>query len=172
MSQELELSPEQMTISVDGLGMIMYSPCFAAAIQEGEDYFTDHYTNAEDVQRHIQSGSIVGFGTGSPGTYRLIFRSGYPENHEISKTRFALRLGIKVEDGGLCIRDVLDLSEWSAACPADQALSISNGMYHMTLLSDVPESGMLGDGQVIRVFFKRLASFPALALTGIPTLCR
>jgi hypothetical protein len=166
------LKPDSITLTISGLGIVFYSPSFAAAIQEGEDYFSTKYANEEGVQRHIQTGTIVGFGTGSSGTFILRFQTGYPTNEEVARREFALRLGVRVMDGMLCFRDLYDLQDWSAAVPEDVKLRIKDGIYHVTLLTDMPASGLLGDDQPLDVYFQPLEAFPALAKGGVPTLCR
>src|ERR1043165_8722719 len=110
----LSLTPQRMSLTVDGLGIVFYSPSFALSFQEGEDFLKKEYTHSASVQRYIQSGTIVGFGTGSPGNFELYFRSGYPSDSELSMSQFALRLGAKVTDGVLFFTDLLDLSQSTA----------------------------------------------------------
>lgn len=54
------------TIEMDvvGLGIVFHSPRAAAHIAEGEDYLAENYSDDRGVQKHIQAGSIVGFGAG------------------------------------------------------------------------------------------------------------
>jgi hypothetical protein len=61
--------------------------------------------------------------------------------------------------------------DWQPECPAEQTIELNDGFYHVTLCSDAPESGILGDNQTIDVFFQKLEAFPTLAKHGIPTLC-
>jgi len=158
-------------LEIQGLGIIFYSPFAAARVKEGEDYLSSHYSNAEDVGPHIRSGTIVGFGTGSPGTFVLRFFAGYPEPETVASLEFKLRLGIEIRDGTLCVRDLYDLLQWTGACPPEQTLSLDDGFYHVTLCGAVPASGILGDNQTILVYLNHLPAMPALKVDGIPTLC-
>ncbi len=61
--------------------------------------------------------------------------------------------------------------EWAPECPASQTFALADGYYRVTLCSDVPASGILGDEQAIDVYFERWEEMPAVAAEGIPTLC-
>jgi hypothetical protein len=161
----------RMRLEVEGLGIIFYSPFAVEGLREGEDYFSRFYFEPEDVVRHVMAGTIVGFATGSPGTYFLLFyEGGYPTDEFLSEYEFILRLGIEVRDSTICIRDLYDLMEWHASCPRGQSFSLEDGFYHITLCSKVPDSGIIGDRQVIFVFLKHLDFMPALKYGGVPTL--
>lgn len=160
-----------ITLDIAGPGIILYSPFAAAHIAEGEDYLSTHYSVEEQVQPHIQQGTLVGFGTSTPGAFTLNFLEGYPDERTLDDAEYKLRLGIHVKDGMICVRDLFDLLEWSAECPPGQTLEMKDGFYHLTLHSDRPASGILGDGQVISVYSKELPALPALNTQGVPTLC-
>jgi hypothetical protein len=165
MSLEVEV-----TLTIAGLGIILYSPVFAEHISEGEDYFSAHYSDERSIQEHIQKGTIVGFGTGSPGTYTLRFRAGYPEEEVLQKCDYKYRLGLTVSGGVIRVRDVYDLMQWTPDCPSSQQLYLDDGYYHVTLSSNRPASGILGDSQVIDVHLQKLDRFPDLLKVGIPSL--
>ncbi|TWT38311.1 hypothetical protein [Blastopirellula retiformator] len=154
-----------------GIGIIFHSPKFAEHISEEEDYLESNYTTEEQVQSHIQQGTIVGFGTGASGTFILHFHAGYPEEQFLLDCDFKLRLAVKCVGGKLCFRDLYDLMDWFSDCPEEQLLDIEDGIYHVTLCSNRPASGYLGDQQEIHVYLQLLDQFPALAKEGIPTLC-
>jgi hypothetical protein len=160
-----------MKLDIQGLGIILYSPFAAAHIGEGEDYLNSHYSDEAAVGPHIRSGTIVGFGTGSAGTFTLEFFPGYPDPTTIESHEFKLRLGVLVRDRTLCVRDLYDLLEWTPECPPEQRLSLEDGYYHLTLCSSAPPSGRLGDDQVIRVYLNPVEAMPALKFAGVPTLC-
>lgn len=160
----------EIRLTIDGLGIIVYAPTSAEHIGEGEDYFSTHFTDEAGVQRHLQAGSIAAFATSSPGVFVLRTRAGYPTPEQIAGADFTLRLAVR-SDGTLVFRDLFDLMEWSAEYPTDQAITAAAGIYHLTLLSDRPASGILGDEQVVDVFLQPLDQFPELAREGIPTLC-
>lgn len=159
-----------MQLDIVGPGIIFYSPAFAAEIREGEDYLESSYTTPEDVQRHIQNGTIVGFSTGSPGRFLLRFHDGYPANDALNTYTYKLRLGFNCKEG-VCFRDLYSLLQWSQKCPAGQFLQLKDGFYHVTLCSEPPPSGVIGDDQTIEVYLQELSELPRLSNLGIPTLC-
>lgn len=167
----MPLMGSELVLDISGMGIVFYSPSFARPIPEGSDYLNTNYTTEQQVQAHIQKGTIVGFGTGTPGTFVLKFHAGYPEEGYLQKCEFKLRLGLHVEGGLICVRDLFDLLQWRAECPPQQVVELEDGFYHVTLCSDPPESGVLGDNQHINVYFQKLDAFPKLAKQGIPTLC-
>jgi hypothetical protein len=160
-----------MTLDVSGLGSVFHCPQAARHIMEGWDYLASNYTTEEQVQSHIQEGSIVGFATGSPGTFILKFHTGYPDEEYLQKCDFKLRLGLECRGGLVCFRDLYELMDWRADCPLDRRLELEDGYYHVTLCSNRPDSGVLGDSQEIEFYLQRLPEFPKLAREGVPTLC-
>jgi len=166
----VSIAGKSMRLDIAGLGIILYSPRSASHIEEGQDYLESEYTTEEDVQRHIQAGSIVGFGTGLPGTFVLQFHGGYPEKRFLQGCDFKLRLGLACVERRVCFRDLYDLVDWTSECPPEQMIEMDDGIYHVTLCSNRPRSGRIGDGQMIHVYFQKLDMFPALSKHGIPTL--
>ena len=160
-----------MTLDVAGLGIVFHSPQAAGHIAEGADYLTSHYMTEQQVQSHIQKGSIVGFGTGSPGTFLLKFHRGYPDENFRQKYKYALRLGLDCRGGVVCFRDLYELMDWRSHCAPEQMLELEDGYYHVTLCTNPPDSGILGDNQEIQCYLEKLDEFPELTREGIPTLC-
>jgi hypothetical protein len=161
---------DTMPIALAGLGMILYSPSSVAHIVPGEDYLSSHFWEESDVQRHIQEGKLVAFQTGTSGRFFLKFLAGYPDAARLRDAKYKYRIAIRVADSSVCIRDLYDLLRWDPDCPEEQMLALDDGIYHVTLVSDEPASGVLGDDQVIEVYFTRLGEWPRLATEGIPTL--
>lgn len=170
MSENGTRSVGEIIIDIVGLGIIVYSPSSAVHIGEGEDYLAAHYWAPADVQEHIQAGTIVAFATSSSGTFLLRFHEGYPSAERLGSADFKLRLGLR-SDGVVVFRDLYELMDWAAEYPPEQSIPLEPGIYHVTLVSDMPTSGVLGDDQVIDMYFQPLDEFPALAREGIPTLC-
>lgn len=167
----MNLDGKEITMDIAGLGIVFYSPKNVAHIPEGSDYLQTHYLTEEQVQAHIQKGTLVGFGTGSPGNYLLKFASGYPANDVVRASEFKLRLGLHCVGGQVCFRDLYDLLDWTSQCPEEQILELEEGIYHVTLCSNRPPSDVIGDNQLIHVSLQKLDKFPALAIHGVPTLC-
>ena len=67
-----------LTLSTDGLGIVMYSDVNMSYVSEGEDFFSKEFQNPDNVAEHIRKGDIIGFNTGSSGTYNITVRTGYP----------------------------------------------------------------------------------------------
>lgn len=161
---------KDIKLSIDGMGIVMYSPKTVAGIPEGYDYFHNEYALPKQVAEHIKKGDMVGFCTGSGGEYTLKIRKGYPSEALTEEYPLAIRLGIDVQDDQICFIDLFWLTEWYNECPLEQTLKIKKGYYHITLLTRKPETGRWGDHQVIYVFLNRLPSMPELTWTGIPLL--
>jgi hypothetical protein len=162
---------DSMLVEIAGLGIIFYSPEVMAEVADGADYFKTGFTTEEQVQSHIQRGTLVGFATGSSGRFILNFREGYPDDGALAAFRYKLRLGLRCTGGVVYFRDLYDLLDWYPECPLERQLQLEDGIYHVTLCSDRPASGILGDNQVIEFYLNKLSEFPRLAKQGIPTLC-
>lgn len=158
-------------MKIVGLGMILYSPKSAEHIEDGENYFEHKYNNTEEIKRSCVEGTIVGFCTSSPGHFRLQFRDGYPTKDVIDENEFGLRLAVRIFDEVLCVRDLYDLKNWAKECPSSQKFPLKNGIYHVTLISNLPSSGILGQNQKIFVYLHKLDSMPTMKYVGVPTLC-
>jgi hypothetical protein len=171
MNEMAEAATRTVRLDIEGLGILLYSPFAAEHIRPSEDYLSTQYSNATDVVPHVLAGTLVGFGTGSPGVFLLNIHSGYPSEEKMSSSEFRLRLGVEVRDDVLCVRDLYDLLEWDPVCPPAQKIAVASGYYHVTLCSSAPESGILGDEQVIDVYLNALPSLPSLKYDGVPTLC-
>lgn len=163
--------PKELVLDISGLGIVFFSPELVRHIPEGSNYLATSYTTERQVQSHIQAGTVVGFGTGTPGVFILRCQTGYPEESQLLKSEFKLRLGLRCAGGTVCFRDLYDLSEWHSSYDHDKTIKLDDGIYHVTLCSDVPESGVLGDRQIIEMYFQKLDAFPRLSTQGIPTLC-
>lgn len=59
--------------------------------------------------------------------------------------------------------------DWSSDC--ENILELENGIYHITLCTQVPKSGIYGDDQEIYVYLQKLDEMPLLAWEGVPQLC-
>lgn len=158
-------------LDISGFGLIFYSPFAALGIGEGEDYLESGFENPSEVEKQALEGRIVGVSTSSPGRFVLHVQDGYPPNDMLSQYEYKLRLGVEVRDQILCIRDLFDLMRWSAECPAEQKVALENGFYHITLLSNDPESEGLEDKQRVLVYLQKLDEMPKLRFNGVPTLC-
>ncbi len=142
---------------VAGPGLVFYSPFAVTGIATGDDYLSREFWGPDAVERQALQGRLVGVATGTPGTFFLRLHDGYPDADQLARHEFKLRLAIEVRGGSLCVRD--------------QCIALSDGFWHVTPLSSVPASGLLGDDQVIEAWLQPLMAFPALRYNGVPTLC-
>ncbi len=163
--------PDEIALSVGGIGIIFYSPQSVRHIAEGSDYCTNSYSTEADVQAHVQAGTLLGFAVGASGEYVLKFRGGYPDDDTLNQADFKYRLAVKVTDNKLVFRDMYDLSYWRSQYDESQVLHLGDGIYHVTLFTSIPQSGIIGDHQDIWVFFQKLEAMPALSKVGMPYLC-
>lgn len=159
-----------ITLPIRGLGVIVYSPFAVAHIHEGEKYLEQHYWDADDVIRHIEQGTLVGFGTGSPGVYVIQVMQGRPSPETLGEYEFKVELGLEVRDRRVCVRDLYDLLRWTPHCPPEQIFEIDNGWYRIVLCSNLPSSGIVGDNQDILMCLEPIAGNPQLHYEDIPLL--
>ena len=115
---------------------------------------------------------LTTFGTGSPGTFQLRFADGPPDEATVAAAEFKLRLGLQVRGGMVCVRDLYDLMEWSAECPAAQQLPVVDGWFRLTVFSSPPPSGVLGDRQLVEVALERMGRKPEYLFTVPPRMTR
>jgi hypothetical protein len=161
----------EVALDISGLGFILYSPPAVSHISEGSDYLQEHFWQPEDVARHVMDCQLTTFCTGTPGSFRLRLHDGPRDEQAVDASEFKLRLGLEVHDGVICIRDLYDLMQWSAECPASQQLPMADGWYRLTVYSSPPASGILGDNQVIDIHLEPMREKPKLRYEGVPSLC-
>jgi hypothetical protein len=159
-------------LNIAGLGIILYSPFAVARIRVGDDYLNSEFMKREDIARHVNSCRISAIGTGSPGTYYLRLLTGERPDPLIEAAGAVIQLGLEVQDGQICFRDLYDLLQWAPYCPTEQTAELPSGYYLITVFSSLPASGLLGDGQVIGLFFERTDQPPDLGWQGVPDLSR
>ena len=157
-------------LDTEGMGIVMYSPKTVQGIPEGYDYLSNEYSDPGQVAGHLKKGDMVGFCTGSGGSYTLKIREGYPADEMNESYPVSIRLGIEIQDKKMCFIDLFWLMEWYDDCPAEQSIELENGYYHITLLTAKPSSGIWGDDQIIYVYLQKLPAMPELSWQGVPEL--
>ena len=162
---------KKISLFIDGMGMVLYSPFAVKKISAGSDFLTKGLWNPEDVKRQVESCRIVPFCTGSPGHYIINCYEGLPDADYLSKFKYILQLGIIVRNDTVCIRDLFDFIQWEPDCPQEQKITIPSGYYVMTICSSTPASGITGDDQLIEIHFLKIDFFPAAKVNGVPLLC-
>jgi hypothetical protein len=162
---------DAINLEITGIGIILYSPFAVAHIPLNSDYLSVHYMEPDDVAKHVVAGGLVGFATGSPGVYTIRTYSGYPDNSTLDKFTHRIRLAVEVRDRTLIFRDLYDLLEWDPAVPDNQKVILDDGFYHLTVCSNLPESGRPGDNQRISIWFKKVPAMPDIRWDGVPNLC-
>lgn len=159
-----------LDLDIDGMGMVLYSEGAVQELEEGENFFEREYSTPQQVAAHIKKGDIVGFCTGSGGRYHIKFRDGYPDESLFEQYPVAIRLALDVKGGKISIIDLFWLMDWSRDCPGEQQLCVEDGVYHLTVLTARPASGIWGDGQEIYIYMQKLDAMPELAWEGVPQL--
>ena len=152
------------------MGIVFHSGGIAKNIKDGTNYLQTEYWNTIQVVEHIKKGDMVGFCTGSQGDYILKFREGYPNEQMDMIYPISIRFAIIIDDETLYIRDLFDLTDWGSYCDEKYKLHIENGIYHITLNTKIPSSGIYGDNQEIFVFLQKLDEMPKLTWKGVPQL--
>lgn len=164
------MEKEELQIRIAGLGIIFYSPQSVKHIEEGEDYLGEHYSEPQDVIKHIYEGSIVGIGTGTPGIFNLnIYRNIYPDIERLNPD-YALKLCLKVTDNIVYFRDLYVLLNWEREDTSELKITMENGCYEVIVCSWLPISGIRGDNQQIDIFFNKVDRLPELYYRGVPSL--
>lgn len=159
-----------LEMQIEGMGFVLYSKGAVLNIKEGDNFFDREFASPEQVASHIRRGDIVGFNTGSGGTYNIKFRTGYPSKKIDDEYPISIRLAIDVKGGEISIIDLFWLMEWSDECPAEQRISVDDGIYHLTISTAKPRSNIWGDHQDIYIYLNKLETMPELTWTGVPAL--
>lgn len=158
-------------LTVEGLGIILYSPWAVAALEPDQDYLSTHFWDPADVARHVRAGSITGVATGTPGVFRLHLYDGPIDADEVDAADYKAALALAVRDRTICVRDLYDLMRWTPDCPAHRRVAIDDGTYRVTAYTSLPQSGILGDRQLIHLHFERTSALPVVTWEGVPQLC-
>ncbi len=152
----------QIDLYIAGLGIAFYSPFAVKDIPLGSDFLDENFMDPDDVAQSVMDCKISAFGTGSTGNYILNIIDGeYPEK-KVAHSDKALRLGIEVKDNEIRFRDLYDFIEWEVECEEKQIIQIENGFYKITVFTNLSESGVLGDDQVINLHFQKVSDKPVL----------
>ena len=157
-------------LSIDGMGIVLYSPEVMKSVVPGSDFLTEEFIDPKQVGEHIRKGDITAFCTGTGGDFILWLRSGYPDSIAEQEFPVMIRLAVEVRGGSLQFGDLFWLSDWNPDFPQDQVLSLADGYYHITACTKRPESGYWGDDQIVCLYFNRLEEMPKLAWQGVPHL--
>ena len=167
---ELIFHEQEINLTTDGPGIVLYSDANMDYVSEGEDFFSKEFMASEKVAEHIQKGDIIGFNTGSPGTFDITVRTGYPSEKMLKEYPIAIRLALDVKGGSVSVIDLFWLTEWSRDVPEEQKIIMPDGIYHVTVITRKPESNIWGDNQQIFMYFNRLDETPQLKWSGVPSL--
>ena len=165
-----EMPEKDISLTIDAMGIVIYSNEAMSYVAEGEDFLNKEFWAPEKVAEHIKKGDIIGFNLGSSGNYNLHIRSGYPDEEMIQKYPKAARLAIDVKGQKVSFADLFWLMEWSKSVPEEQTIELKDGIYHVTVLTNKPDSGIIGDNQDIYIYFEKLDEMPKLTWEGVPGL--
>lgn len=161
---------KDVDISVDGIGLVIYSNGAMQYVVEGSDFFAEEFSTPDKVARHIEKGDIVGFNTGTGGKYKIRVREGYPDKEVSDANPISIRLAIDVKGNKVSIIDLYWLMEWSDYVPEEQQIEVEEGIYHLTILTSKPESKIWGDNQEIYLYMSQVNEMPILGWNGVPRL--
>jgi hypothetical protein len=175
--QHAELFPDlpawqawEIDLAIAGLGIILYSPPAVAHIPEGSNYMREHFWQRADVARHVMACQLTAFCTGSPGKFHLRFLRGPRNEDAVAAAAFRLRLGLQVQEGRICVRDLYDLMGWSSECPSEQQVCVPDGWYRLTVFSSPPLTGILGGWQTISIHLEPMTGHPLAVGRGAAAL--
>ena len=143
---------KNIQLVIDGMGIAIFSKKAMENIQEGDNFFEREFSTPQKVAEHIRKGDIIGFNIGSSGKYNLHIRDGYPNENTLSDNSIAIRLALNVIGNEISFIDLYWLMEWSNYIPKEQQIVVDDGVYHVTVLTRRPSSGILGDNQYIYIF--------------------
>lgn len=164
------MNNQDILLTIDGMGIVIYSNEAMKNIEEGDNYFTKEFATPQKVSEHIKRGDIIGFNMGSSGTYNLHIRQGYPSIEIIEKYPISARLALNVLGNKVSFIDLYWLMEWSEYVPEEQTIEIEEGVYHVSVLTQKSSGGKIGDNQDIYVFFNKISEMPKLLWDGVPQL--
>ena len=100
-------------LSIDGMGIVLFSPEVMRYVVPGSDFLTEEFTNPKQVGEHIRKGDITAFCTGTGGDFILWLRSGYPDSNVEKEFPAMIRLVVEVRGGSLQFGDLFWLSDWN-----------------------------------------------------------
>lgn len=163
-------SLRKITMEIDGLGFVVYSPFAMSAVALRDRFLMEHFNEPQDVAALVRAGRLAGFCTGSPGTYNIELVEGALDLPAIAGFPWMIRLALEVRDRTVCIRDLYDFMRWDPSCPADQTLQLPDGFYRLTLGTRPTNSGYVGEDQDIIIAFEPVAALPPLTWQGVPYL--
>lgn len=161
---------KDIKINIDGMGLVLYSSEVMKYVCEGENFFQKDFSTPQKVAEHIRKGDIVGFNTGTSGKFNIKIREGYPNNITDKQFPVSIRLAIQVKGNKVSIVDLFWLMDWCDDVPEEQQVWVEEGIYHLTILTKQPDSGIWGDNQDIYIFMNKLAEMPRLSWNGVPQL--
>ncbi len=157
-------------LSIDGMGIVLFSAEVMKDVVPGSDFLTAEFTNPKQIGEHIRKGDITAFCTGTGGDFILWLRASYPDSNAEKEFPIMIRLALEVKGGSLQFCDLFWLSDWNTDFPQEQILSLPDGYYHITVCTKKPESGYWGDDQIICLYFNELEEMPELTWPEVPYL--
>lgn len=166
----MEKINKDIKLSLDGIGIAIYSKGCMSDIEDGKNFFNSDLAQPKKAATHICKGDITCFCTGSSGDYLLKIRDGYPDNLLEKEYDVEIRLGLEVKNHVVSFVDIFWLMEWDSDIIENQQIELEDGFYHLTILTKLPEDGYCGSNQVIYIYFKKLDKMPELRWNGVPQL--
>ncbi len=119
---------KDIEINIDGMGLVLYSSEAMKYVCEGENFFQKEFSTPQKVAEHIGKGDIVGFNTGTSGSFNIKVREGYPNNTLDKQFPISIRLAIEVKGNKLSIIDLFWLMDWCDDVPEEQQVWVKEGI--------------------------------------------
>lgn len=162
----------EIDLDIAGIGLIIYSEAELPNISIGSDFLQSQFMTEDQIFHFLQLGKLMGISTGTPGFFLIkCFIVDSADETNSHSSEFIAHGYVFVSDQSVCIRDLYDLMEWQAELNERQKVNLPNGHYHVVVTSRTPETGILGDNQVVHIYFIKKNSVHVLDFTGIPAIC-
>ncbi len=145
---------EKVNYHLTGLGFILFSEGAVANIEDGEDYLGEHFWDGENVVKSVNEGKIVGVNS-QPGDFTFEFREGGSTPEEWGSYDIVMPLSIEIKGGKLFLDDLYALLDWESENEYRLELELEDGLYSILLLSNIPESEILGDNQEVIMYIEK-----------------
>lgn len=145
---------EKKEYCLTGLGFILYSDGAVAHIKEGEDYLEAHFWDGSKVVQSTNEGKIIGVSS-QPGDFIFEFREGGSTKEEWESYDIVMPLSIEIKGGRLLLDDLYSLMDWTSDDTYKLTIELEDGLYSILLLSNVPESNILGDNQEVIMYIEK-----------------
>lgn len=133
-------APFTVELHAAGLGLMLYSPCVEALLEDGRDYMPPGKCLVSPLREMVERDQQVVFlGTGSPQLdYMVHVELGEPRSELARQAPARVRFGLDIAGGTLCVRDGYDPMEWHSAGESVHRVPMGDG-YHVVDALWIPD---------------------------------